>query len=151
MIGIFAKRGYRIGQMDIITAFFYEFPDEEIYIMKPIMFEDSTTRVCFLRKLLYGLKQASQVWYQTLLDIPRKLNFHKTEANHGLFDSADKIIFIAVYLDNLLLFGKDIDLRIDDVMQNLRERFQMTDLVDVSHYLWMVIDINLGKNTITLR
>ena len=47
MMAIFAKRGYRIRQIDVIIAFFYEVFDEEIYIIKPTMFEDSTTRICF--------------------------------------------------------------------------------------------------------
>ncbi len=54
-------------------------------------------------------------------------------------------------MDDLFLFGADIDPRIDDVMQNLRDRFQMTDLGDVSYYLGMEVDVNLGKKTITLR
>ena len=79
MMGMSTKRGYRIHQMDVITAFLYGFLDEEIYIMQPTMFEDGTTRVCFLKKALYGLKQAPRVWYQTLLDFLQKLDFHKTE------------------------------------------------------------------------
>ncbi len=116
MMGVSAKRGTRIRQMDVITSFVYGFLDEEIYIMQPTMFEDGTSRVCLLKKALYGLKQAPRVWYQTLLDFLRILDFHKTEADHVLFVSADKTIFIAVYMDDLLLFSADIDPRIDDVM-----------------------------------
>ncbi len=119
MMSVFAKKGYRICQIDVITAFLYGFLDEEIYIMQQTIFEDATTRVCFLKKILYGLKQAPRVWYPTLLDLLRKLDFYKTEADHDLFVSADKTIFIAVFVDNLLLFGTEIDLCIDDVMQNL--------------------------------
>ncbi len=118
IIGVSAKRDYQ-RQMDVITAFFYRFLDEEIYIMQPTMFEDGTTRVCFLKKALYGLKQAPRVCYQSLLDFFRKLDFQKTEADHGLFVSADITIFIADYVDNLLLFSADIDPCIDDVMQIL--------------------------------
>ncbi len=81
------------------------------------------------------MEQASRVWYQTLLDFLKKLDFHKTIADHGLFASADKTIFITVYLDDLLLFDADIDPCIDDEMQTLQDRFQMTNLGDVSHYL----------------
>ncbi len=150
MIDMSAKRGYRIHQIDVITAFLYEFLDEEIYIMQPTMFEDGITRVCFVKKALYGLKQALRVWYQTLLDFLRKLDFHKTEADHGLFVSADKTMFIAIYVDDLLLFGADINPRINDVMQNLRDRFRMTDLGDVSHHLGIEVDVDLKKKTITL-
>lgn len=124
---------------------------EEIYIMQPTMFEDGTTRVSFLKKFLYGLKQAPRVWYQTLLDFLGKLEFCKTEADHGLFVLVDKTIFIAVYVDDLLLFGADIDPWMDDVMQNLRDRFWMTNLGDVSHYLGIEVNVNLNDKTITLR
>ncbi len=63
MMGVSAKRCYRIRQMDVIPAFLYGFLDEKIYIMQPTMFEDGTTRVCLLKKGLYGLKQAPRVWY----------------------------------------------------------------------------------------
>lgn len=70
------------------------------------MFEDGITQVCFLKKTLYGLKQALQIWYKTFLDFFRKLDFNKIETDHSLFASADKTMFIAVYIDNLHLFGK---------------------------------------------
>lgn len=85
------------------------------------------------------------------MDFLRKLDFQKTESDHGLLVSADKIIFIAVYVDDLLLFSVENDSRIDDVMQNLRDRFQMTDLGDDSHYLGMEVDTDMRKKTITLR
>ena len=59
-------------------------------------------------------------------------------------------MIIAVYIDNLFLFDADIDPCIDHVMQNLQNRFQMTDLDDVLHYLEMKVDIDLNKKTITL-
>lgn len=98
-MGISAKRGYRIRQMDVITAFLYGFLFEEIFIIQPTMFEDGTSRVCLLRKALYGLKQSPRVWYQTLMDFLKKLGFHKTEADNILFVSSDKTIFIAVYVE----------------------------------------------------
>ena len=114
------------------------------------MFEDSTTRVSFLKKALYGLKQAPRVCYQTLLHFLRKFDFHKTEEDQNLFVSAEKTIFSAVYVNKLLLFGTDINLCIDNILQNLRDRFHMTDLGDVSHYLGMEINVNLGKKIITV-
>ena len=42
--------------MNVITAFLYGFLDEKIYIIQPIIFEDNTTQVYFLKKALYSLK-----------------------------------------------------------------------------------------------
>ena len=67
-----------------------------------------------------------------------KLNFQKTDADHGLFVSADRAIFAAVYVDDPILFSAENDPKIDDVMQNLD--FQLTDSGYVSHYLGMGVD-----------
>ena len=61
MMGMSTKKSYWIRQIDVIIAFFYRFFDKEIYIMQLPMFEDGTTRVCFLKKAIYGLKQAPWV------------------------------------------------------------------------------------------
>ncbi len=114
------------------------------------MFEDGTTRVYFLRKALYSLKQALQILYQTFLDFFWNLDFYKTEADHGLFVSSDKTMFIAIYVDDKLQFGTDINPWIDDVIQKIWDRFWMIDLSDISYYLDMEIDVDLSKKTITL-
>lgn len=80
------------------------------------MLEDGTSRVCFFKKVLYGLKQALCIWYKIFWDFLKKLDCHKTGVDHGSFISANTTMFIAVYVDNLLFFGANIDLRIDDVM-----------------------------------
>ena len=151
MMGVAAKRGYCAHQMDVVTAFLYGFLDETIYVYQPTSLEDDTRRVCRLRKALYGLKQSPRVWYKTLQDFLAKLGFKRTEADHGCFISSDKSIFIAVYVDDLLIFGAPDDPRVEQVMQHLRDRFQMTDLGKVSHYLGMEVDIDVKNKRITLR
>lgn len=59
-------------------------------------------------------------------------------------------MFITIYVDNLLLFDIDIDTCINDVMQNLWDRFQITDLGNILYYLGMKVDVNLNKKTMTL-
>ena len=56
----------------------------------------------------------------------------------------DKQLYIAVYVDDLLIFGSDIA-RLEDVQQKLRDRFKMTDLGDISHYLGMQVDHIVGE------
>ena len=79
------------------------------------------------------------------------MGFHKTEADNSLFVSTDKTMFIAVYVDDLLLFGADGDTRIHKFIKHLSDRFKMTDLGDVSHYLGMEIDIDLNLKTVTVK
>ena len=63
LFGVSVKRGYKVRQMDVVTAFLYGFLDEIIYVEQPHLFELNSELVCRLQKALYGLKQAPQVWY----------------------------------------------------------------------------------------
>ena len=137
--------------MNVIIAFLYEFLDEKMYVRQSTRMKDETNRVCFLKKILYDLKQFSRVWYQILQDFFHKLSFKRIETNHDFFVSIDKSIFVVVYVDDLLFFENLNDQRVKDAMQSLRNRFQMTDLSDVSHYLDMKIDNDVESKTITLR
>lgn len=60
-------------------------------------------------------------------------------------------MFIAVYMDDLLLFGTDVDSCIDNVMQNIQDKFWMNNLGDISHHLGIEVDINLNKKTISFQ
>lgn len=59
-------------------------------------------------------------------------------------------MFNVVYIIDILLFSTNIDLLIDNIIQNLWDRFQMTELGDVSYYLRIIVDVNFNKKTISL-
>lgn len=149
LMGISVKRGLAIYHMDVVTAFLYGFLDELIYVTQPIMFETGGSHmVCLLRKALYGLKQSPRVWYQTLQDFLHKMGFKRTESDHGVFVSGD--MFIAIYVDDLFIFGKDTP-KVQQLQYELKSRFRMTDLGEVSHYLGIEVDVNSDKSVITLQ
>ncbi len=135
--------------MDVITAFLYGFFDEVIYFEQPHLFEINIDKVFKLLKALYGLKQAPQVWYKTLVGFLHKLGFQRLELDHSIFVSENKQLFLAVYIDDLLLFGSDPS-RLEEIQWSLRDRFKMTDLDDISHYPEIKVDYILGDK-ITLR
>ncbi len=139
LFAVGVKRKYWICHIDVVTAFLYGFLDEVIYIEQPHLFTTKLNKVCKLIKAIYGLKQAANVWYNTLVEFLKKLGFVRLELDHGIFISKDKQLFIAVYVDDLLLFVTDIS-RFEDIQQKLRDRFKMTDLGDISHYLEMEVD-----------
>lgn len=148
LMGISVKKGLSIHHMDVVTAFLYGFLDETIYVIQPTLFEKGENKVCLLRKALYGLKQSPRVWYQTLQDFLQKMGFRRTESDHGVFVSED--MYIAIYVDDLLIFGKDAS-KLQQLQHELKSRFRMTDLGEVSHYLGIEVDVSADKSTITLR
>lgn len=65
---------YKVRHMNVVTAFFYGFFAEEIY-MKLLHDYKEEGYVCCLNKTLYGLKQALCVWYETLQLFFKSLGF----------------------------------------------------------------------------
>ena len=103
--------------------------------------------VCKLIKALYGPKQAPRVWSAMIRDFLNKLSFQKIESDKRLFVSKDKHMFIAVYVDDLLIFGADMN-RLKKVKDELIDRFKMTDLGPASHYLDMEIGRDRGSRKV---
>lgn len=62
--------------------------------------------VCKLQKALYGLKQAPRAWYETFSAYLRTLHLHPLRSDYAVFINQAKTIYVAVYVDDLLIFGK---------------------------------------------
>ena len=73
-----------------------------------------------------------------------KLGFHKLEQDHGVFVSEDKQLFIAIYVDNLLIFGADIP-QLEKMQNDLSDCFKMTNLGNVSHYFGIEVNVKVKK------
>lgn len=136
LFAIAAALDLEIEQMDVKTAFLYGYIGHEIYVEQPHHITDGTPRVCKLRKALYGLKQAPRIWYQTLTNFLRNLGFEPISADLALYVRSD--IYIAVYVDDLLIVGPSIA-EIRKIKRRLRNRFQMTDLGPCSYYFGMSV------------
>jgi hypothetical protein len=152
LMAISTIRGLQIRHMDVVTAFLYGLLDEDVYVIQPHMFEfggdGDDTLVCKLKRALYGLKQAPKVWYDTIHKFLTGLGFKRSNSDHAVFTDPRTGIFLAMYVDDLLLFGPNLD-DLQDIQDQLKQRFKMTDLGQLSHYLGMEITITPGKLVLT--
>ena len=147
IMAISIKKGYIIKHMDVVTAFLYGFLDEDIYVIQLTGFQQDK-KICKLRKALYGLKQAPRVWYQTIHDFLRKLNFERIDTDHGVYIREDMII--AIYVDDLLISGSSLII-MDEVQRHLGNRFRITDLDIIPHYLGMEINFSPKEEIISIH
>ena len=142
LLSIAAALDYEIWQMDIKTAFLNGYLDESIYMMQPDGFivEGQEQKVCKLLRSINGFKQASRSW---------NLRFDETIKTFGFEQNVDepcvykyiketKVVFLVLYVDDILLIGNDIGL-LSDVKKWLVEKFQMKDLGQASYVLGISI------------
>lgn len=71
LLSVSAKEKLHFTQFDVSTAFLNGNLKEEIYMKQPEGFSDGTTKVCLLKRSLYGLK-APRCWNSCFEDILNK-------------------------------------------------------------------------------
>ena len=64
--------------------------------------------------------------------------------------SSYSLLFIAIYANNLLLFGLDITC-LEGMQQKLQDQFKMTDLEDISHCFEMQVNHVLATNSLSAQ
>ena len=74
---------------------------------QPHLFKLNSQLIYCLRNTSYSLKQASKVWYQTIINYLIELNFEQLEIGHGVFSSKDRQRFSTLYSDDFLSFASD--------------------------------------------
>eukprot|EP00253_Pinus_taeda_P023353 PITA_23353 len=91
-------------------------------------------KVCRLAKALYGLKQAPQAWYMKIDQYLTDHGFQRSPSDANLYikHTGDDILFLVVYVDDLIITGSSAHL-IQGIKQDLCRNFDMTDL-GLLHY-----------------
>eukprot|EP00253_Pinus_taeda_P022564 PITA_22564 len=117
--------------MDVKTSFFHGDLEEEIYMKEPERFavKGKKEHVCNLKKSLYGLKQSPRMWYRKFDTFIRGLGFTRSKADHCVYFKliGDRVIYMVLYVDDMLLVGNDKEI-IQDLKTQLSSKFDMKDL-----------------------
>lgn len=142
LLALAAKYNLDIFQMDAIGAFLQGDIDTEIYMSQPECYEKNN-QVCRLHKSIYGLKQASRQWNLKLNSILIKIGLQRSKIDPCIYFllNESKMFFIAVWVDDLLIFTNDKKTTID-VKQKLKEELYMKDLGEMQQ----CIGLNINRN-----
>lgn len=94
------------------------------------------SKVCLLRKSIYGLKQSPRQWYEEFDTFLRSIGWVRSQYDPNLyfFREGDSIVIIMLYVDDLLITG-NCPKKICAVKQQLQDRYRMKDLGLVHRYL----------------
>ncbi|CAI7837222.1 unnamed protein product [Closterium sp. NIES-53] len=110
---------------------------------------DFSTTFLYLRRPVYGLRQAPREWHDTLRTTLAALGFAPLTADPLLFLRTETSLppfYILVYVDDLVFATEALAL----VKLELQKRHICTDLGEQRSYLGLQITRNIGGRTITL-
>lgn len=110
MLVVAVQKCLTIYQLDINNAFLHVDLYEEVYMKIPQgLAKKGDTRVCCLRKSLYGMRQALRNWYNKFTKALRHNGFQHSMVDHSLFvfKQNDIFIFAFIYVDDVILLGNN--------------------------------------------
>ncbi len=105
--------------------------------------------VCKLKRALYDLKQISKMWYDIIHKFLIDLEFKRSNSDHAVFTDSRTRIHLVMYVDDLLLFDLNLN-DLQNIQNQLKQRFKMTNLRQLFHYLDMKIIINSDRDQLVL-
>ena len=151
VISLAASKEWEIHHLDVKTAFLHGELKEEVYVNQPEGFEikGKEEKVYKLNKALYGLRQAPRAWNVKLNRILQGLGFTRCSKEPSLYRKEEKkgLIIVCVYVDDLLVTGACLQ-SIMDFKQEMRSKFEMSDLGKLTYYLG--IEVCQRKGSIVL-
>ena len=134
--------------MDVKTAFLNGYLNEDIYMEQSMGFTsgDGDHKVCKLQRSICGLKQASRSWNHHFDEIIKSFDFIKNEEEPCVYKrvSESAIIFLVLYVDDILLIENDIFM-LTMIKRWLSKEFFMKDLGEAFYILKIKVYKNRPK------
>ncbi len=138
--------------MDVKIAFLNGVIEENIYMEQPKGFEfKEGSKVCKLKKSIYGLKQASKSQNKCFDEAVKTFNFIQNIDELCVYKktSGSMITFLVLYVDDILLIGNDLGM-LTSVKTWLSSTFSMKDLGEATYILGIRIYRDRPKRVIGL-
>eukprot|EP00261_Vitis_vinifera_P034034 XP_019075277.1 PREDICTED: uncharacterized protein LOC100267868 isoform X5 [Vitis vinifera] len=87
LLSLAANLDWPLRQFDIKNAFLNGELEEEVFMMLPPGFckEEEETRVCKLKKSLYGLKQLPRAWFDRFAKVIKNQGYQQGQSDHTMF------------------------------------------------------------------
>ena len=146
-----------IHQSDVTAAYLNGEMDEVIYMEQPAGYveerNDGKRLYCRLVKALYGTKQAGRAWRKVIKEFLLSLGFKTCIFDPCLFirGSDEKLVLIIVWVDDLLIgYSGGNKAGFDLLLKDLSERFNISDLGQISDYVGMTISRDIDKRELQL-
>ena len=142
MPAIAAELDYELFMLDVQTSFLNADGEEGVYVQLVPSYEtcdkSGVLFVMKLKKSLYGLRQSPKNWFGTMDDHLSNIGFRSLKSDPCVYGFEDKTgtAILTLYVEDIILFGNNKKF-LGKLKKKLMDRFEMTDLGDMSKVLGM--------------
>lgn len=140
LLAVCNQKGILVHQMDVKSAFLHGDIKDEIYLSLPKGYTDNNM-VCKLKKSLYGLKSSPKNWNDKFNSVMLSEGFKQCKTDYGLYVKQynGQIVYLLLYVDDLLISGTDIEC-VNKTKEMLKRNFSMKDLGLAKYFLGISIE-----------
>jgi hypothetical protein len=141
LLAIASIKQWNLHQLDVNNAFLHGDLEEDVYMTIPDgVVHNKPGQVCKLLKSLYGLKQASRMWYEKLTSLLIQEGYTQSTSDYSLFTLTTSTDFTAllVYVDDVILAGTSIA-EFDRIKKILDAQFKIKDLGALKYFLGLEV------------
>ncbi|TFY51058.1 hypothetical protein EVJ58_g10760 [Rhodofomes roseus] len=156
LLAFAARHDFEVHQVDVKSAYLHgEFEENEvIYMSLPpgVKLTEDKTLVLRLLRPLYGLRQSARHWHKKLLRVLQdRLRMSQCDVDQAVFFRAEKgsLIAMGVHVDDLTIVTSG-NLLMDEVKENLRRDFEITDEGPIHWILGLAVERNREARTLSL-
>ncbi|POM70699.1 Polyprotein [Phytophthora palmivora] len=128
-----------------------EFPEGLCELLSSVETEGEDDVVCLLLPRLYGLKQASRVWNETIDAHLKTIGFKAADAEPCIYtrDKGDDECTVSLYVDDMLIASCEKDI-IASVKAGIAEKFRIKDLGRARFILDIKIDYDMEQRALAI-
>eukprot|EP00286_Rhodomonas_abbreviata_P014033 CAMPEP_0181339602 /NCGR_PEP_ID=MMETSP1101-20121128/29358_1 /TAXON_ID=46948 /ORGANISM="Rhodomonas abbreviata, Strain Caron Lab Isolate" /LENGTH=1796 /DNA_ID=CAMNT_0023450611 /DNA_START=148 /DNA_END=5539 /DNA_ORIENTATION=+ len=152
IISIATQENLSLKHWDITGAFMTSEIDTDIYMDLPPGYHLPPGKTIKLKKSLYGLRQSPGLFHDTLEQWLRNYGFRAIDDDGTIFKltRGRETVLLSLFVDDGLCATNSQALY-DDFLRDLKGKFELSDQGDLSWYLGVDINHNLGKGVTTLN
>jgi hypothetical protein len=150
-LALAAVNDWDLRQMDIKGAYLHGHISEELYMKQPLGFNDGSGKVCRLRRSMYGLKQAGNVWNQDFNQTMLNIGYTRLRSDYCAYilRKEDKFSIIIIYVDDILAIANSKEMN-DEAEEALKSRYEVKVIGEPALLLGIQITRDREQQTISL-
>ena len=142
LVSLATNLKWSLQQLDVKNAFLNGNLEEEVYMDAPLGFHEKFgTKVCKLKKSLYGLKQSPRAWFEKFTQFVKSQGYSQRQGDHTMYfkHSQDgKISILIVYVGDIILNGDDVR-EMNRLKTSISSTFEIKDLGPLRYFLGMEV------------